>query len=97
MFMVVRKYRVMGSPEEAAQRIEAGLVPILRQIPGFTAYYTFADGSGHALSVSVFEGEEAARASGERAVAWARENLAEFIGDQPPEVSAGEVLVAATG
>ncbi len=91
MFVVTRKYRLKGSFEEGSRRVEAGLVPLLREVPGFKDYYAFATPDGLAVSVSVFATEEAARASSERAVAWAREHLADLIDGEPEEVMGGEL------
>jgi hypothetical protein len=42
--------------------------------------------------VSLFENREAAEAANKKAVAWIKENLADFYDGQPPEVTKGEVL-----
>jgi hypothetical protein len=66
MFMVVRKYGLAGPAGEAARRVEAGLVPLLRRAPGLRAYHAFDGGDGIGGSVSLFESEEAALAGLER-------------------------------
>ena len=96
MFVVVRKYGLTGSAGEAARRIEAELVPLLKQVPGLRGYYAFDGGDGTGGSVSLFESEEAALASNEKAIAWAREALADLVEGPALEVIAGEVLVAFT-
>jgi hypothetical protein len=96
MFMVVRKYGLAGPAGEAARRVEAGLVPLLRRAPGLRAYHAFDGGDGIGGSVSLFESEEAALASNEAAVAWAREALAGLVRGHELEVIAGEVRVAFT-
>jgi hypothetical protein len=96
MFMVIRKYGLAGSATEAARRVENDLVPLLKQVPGLQAYYAFDDGDGIGGSVSLFESEEAALASNEKALVWAREALADLVKGQAVEVIAGEVLVAFT-
>ncbi len=96
MFMVVRKYHLKGSANEAARRIENDLVPILKEVPGLQAYYAFDDGDGTGGSVSLFESEEAALASNEQAIVWAREALADLVEGHELEVIVGEVLVTFT-
>lgn len=95
MHASVRIYRNLRDFDEVARRVETGLVPILERIPGFRGYYAIRCGETVGVSVGLFDGEEAARASNEQGVAWGREHLAELSDGQPPEMLAGEVLVAA--
>ena len=79
------------------RRVETGLVPILRQVPGFKAYYVFGGRADGAMgSVSLFESEEAARTANEKALAWAKENLAGLVESTAPEVLDAKVLTAIT-
>jgi hypothetical protein len=91
MYVVIRKIKSMRDIEEAGRRALEGLSPIMKQTPGFRAYYVFYDGQGGG-SVSLFENREAAEAANKKAVAWIKENLADFYDGQPPEVTKGEVL-----
>lgn len=97
MYATIRRYRNMRSVEEAARRAEAELVPILKRLPGFRAYYVIDCGEGVTASVSMFDGHEGALASNEEAVAWVLENLSDGYDGEPPEVTVGKVLVASTG
>ena len=47
------------------------------------------------VTVSLFDDEEGARISNERAPAWAEENLADFSDGRPPELLVGRVVVIA--
>ena len=96
MYVVIRKFRNMRTTDEVAQRAVAGVGPILKETPGFRAYYVFEDREGGGTSVSLFESREAAEAANEKAVAWLRENLADLTDGQPPEVIMGEVLGSVT-
>ncbi len=96
MYVVIRKFRGMRTTDEAARRVIEGLGPILRQAPGFRAYHVFEDSQGGGGSVSLFESREAAEAANEKAIAWVRENLAEFYDGGPPEVIMGEVRGSVT-
>jgi len=41
VFVVIRKYAAEAAAEEVARRVGEGLVPVLRDLPGFRAYYAF--------------------------------------------------------
>jgi hypothetical protein len=96
MYAVIRKISNMQNMSEAARRAESGLAPILKQQPGFRAYHVLDFGNGAGGSISFFESREAAQAANAKALAWIRENLAEFYTGEP-EVTTGEVLVSITG
>ncbi len=92
MHASVRTYRNVTRAEEVAARVERELVPLLRRVPGFVSYHLFHAGD-RVTSVTVFATEEGAAASARLAVAWVRENLADFyVGE--PEVTGREMFVA---
>ena len=95
MHASIRVYRSLRDFDEVARRVETGLVPILREVPGFQSYYAIQCEGGIGIAVGLFDDEEGARLSNERGAAWSRENLAEFSDGWPPELLAGRVLVAA--
>ena len=96
MHASVRIYRGLGGNfDEIVRRVETGLVPVPREIPGFRGYYAIECAGGVDVTVGLFDGEEGARLSNERGAAWGKENLAEFSDGQPPEMLAGRVLGAA--
>ena len=94
MFVVIRRYAAGAQADEVARRVGEGLVPILRDLPGFRAYYAFVGDDGRPVSVSITEGRAAALAATERARAWVTTNMADLIPD-PPEVTMGEMLIDA--
>jgi hypothetical protein len=94
MHASVRIYRNLRDFDEIAHRVETSLVPILEGIRRFRGYYAIRCGQMTGVSVGLFDGEEAARASNEKGAAWAKEHLAEFSDGQPPEMLTGEVLVS---
>jgi hypothetical protein len=55
MYAVVRRYDGVTDPAEAARRVQDGFIPILRDVPGFVAYYALDAGSGVIVSTSVFQ------------------------------------------
>jgi hypothetical protein len=94
MYVVIRKFRNMRSVHEAARRAKAGLAPILKQTPGFKAYYIFDGGNGVGGSVTLFESRESAMVASQSSLLWIKENLADlYEGD--PELIAGEVVASA--
>ncbi|GAA2812856.1 antibiotic biosynthesis monooxygenase [Kitasatospora aburaviensis] len=93
MYAVVRRYEGVTDPAEAGRRVAEGFVPLLRQVPGFVAYYWVDAGDGVMLSTSVFEDRAGADESVRRAADFVRENLAALL-PNPPQVTAGPVAAA---
>jgi hypothetical protein len=94
MFVVVRSYPAGGArAEEVARRVGEGLVPVLTALPGFRAYYAFAE-DGRPVSVSVTASRDGAVVANERARAWVAANMADLVSG-PANVTMGEMLVDA--
>ena len=93
MYAVIRKFNKMRSIDEAARRAESGLVPILRQAPGFQGYYIVNGGNDTVVSISMFETPDAAQEAHRRAMDWIKENLSDLVEGQP-EVITGQVVVS---
>ncbi|MFJ7955824.1 hypothetical protein ACIQ62_05970 [Streptomyces sp. NPDC096319] len=68
-------------------------MPLLRQVPGFVAYYWVDAGGGVMVSTSVFEDRSGAEESIARAADFVRENLASLL-PSDPQVTAGPVVAA---
>lgn len=96
MYVVIRKLTKMQNVKEAAKRAEAGLGPILKRQPGFLGYYVIELESGGGGSISLFDTAANAKASNQAAVAWIKENLADFSGAGEIEVTTAEVLAQVT-
>ena len=94
MFVVIRKYAAGARAGEVARRVGEGLVPVLRRLPGFRAYYCFVGEDGRPVSVSIVESRAAAVVANERAREWVAANMADLL-PNPPEVTMGEMLVDA--
>lgn len=95
MFASVRRYQFQGSLKDLARRAEDELVPILRENPGFIAYYIVDGGDGYLASISMFDSAWSAHRSNEQAAAWVRAQAKEYLPD-PPVITSGEVLVGVT-
>jgi hypothetical protein len=93
MYAAVRRYEGVTDPAEAGRRVKEGFVPLLRQVPGFVAYYWIDTGDGVMVSTSVFEDQTGAEESIQRAADFVRENLASLL-PNPPQVVAGEVVAS---
>ncbi len=93
MHAVFRRYRIrLGAVEAAAERAHDGLVPDLRRVPGFAAYYLVHAGNDTLASIALFQTEESA-AVGERLLNdWFRHDWPVFQA-VPPELTRGAVLV----
>jgi hypothetical protein len=96
MYASVRRYAIEGSAEELARRVREGFVPIISQTSGFVAYYVVDGGDGSVASVSIFEDQAGAEDSNQKAADWVRANLTAILPNRP-EITAGEVTVAAWG
>ncbi|TVL90247.1 hypothetical protein CD790_22265 [Streptomyces sp. SAJ15] len=93
MYAVVRRYEGATDPTEAGRRVDEGFVPLLRQVPGFVAYYWIDAEGGVMVSVSIFEDQAGAEESIKKAADFVRDNLASLL-PNPPQVTAGQVVAA---
>jgi quinol monooxygenase YgiN len=93
MYIVVRRYDGATNPAEAARRVQEGFAPLIRQVPGFVAYYAVDAGGGVIVSISVFEDKAGSEESTKKAADFVRENLAPLL-PNPPQVTAGEVVAS---
>ncbi|MEU6773239.1 hypothetical protein [Streptomyces sp. NPDC046759] len=94
MYGVVRWYEGVTDPVETGRRVDEEFVPLLRQIPGFVAYYWVDAGEGVMVSTSVFEDQAGAEESVRTAADFVREHMASLL-PNPPRVTAGRVVAAA--
>ncbi len=94
MYAVVRRYNGVTDPDEAGRRVQQEFIRILRDVPGFVAYYWVDAGDGVMLSTSVFQDEAGEEESTTRAAEFVHENLEPLL-PNPPQITAGHVV--ATG
>ena len=92
MYAVIRGFPQMQNVEEAGRLAETGLAPILKQQPGFRAYYVMRLEGGGGGSISLFDNAENAKAAHDRSLTWIKDNLASMVGNAAPAVAMGEVL-----
>lgn len=93
VYAAVRRYEGVTDPAEAGRRVAEGFLPLLRQVPGFVAYYWVDAGNGVMVSTSVFEDRAGAEESVTRAADFVRDNLASLL-PNPPQVTSGQVVAA---
>ncbi len=94
MHTVIRQYQVdPGSVDEITRGVNEDLLPLIRDVSGFQAYYALDAGGGTIASVSVFEDRAGAEESSRVAADWIRENMASLF-PNPPELLQGEVVVS---
>src|SRR4029079_4742905 len=79
---------------DVARRFGEGLVPVLRDLPGFRAYYAFVGEDQCPVSVSIVASRADAVLANRRVRDWVAANMADLIPD-PPEVTMGDMLVDA--
>jgi hypothetical protein len=91
MYIAVRRYEGVTDPSEAGRITREGFVPIIRDIPGFVAYYDVDAGDGVMVSISVFEHKEAEEESTFKAGEFVAKDLEPFL-PNPPQLTGGEVL-----
>jgi hypothetical protein len=93
MYVTIRKYAGKGGlMDRLAPPVRDGLVPLLKQAPGFRGYCAFASEDGHVVSVSVFDDRDTAVRATDQVRGWVQSNLRDLLPD-PPEVLAGEALL----
>ena len=90
MYVAVRRYEGVTDTKEVARLAREGFLPIIREMPGFVAYYLVDAGDGVTVSTSVFEHKEAEEQSTFRAGEFVAEHLAPLM-PNAPQVTAGEV------
>jgi heme-degrading monooxygenase HmoA len=67
-------YSFEGDDQEVIEKSRAGILPIMKQQPGFIAYGVMVQ-DGQIVSMSAWNSEDQARAADEAAKNWVSENL----------------------
>ena len=92
MYVAIRQYGLLTNEpvEKVMQGIREGFIPIIKQAPGFLAYYTLDSGGGTLTSVSIFEHRAGAERSNKLAEDWVGRALPSAL-PTSPEIIVGEV------
>jgi hypothetical protein len=92
VYVQVASYRIgSGTTPELVERIEEGNIPVVREVPGFVAYYAFDAGEGVATSVSIFEDKAGVEEAEARLGSWIEQTMQEFE-VTPLDVLEGDVI-----
>ncbi len=93
MHASIRRYIVhKGNETEAIARAKNDVLPALKTLPGFVAYYFIDSGEGDMIAVSVFESKEAATRANEYAAGYVSEHLSDVL--RRMSVMEGSVMVS---
>ena len=90
MYVSVRRYEGVSDPSEVPRIVNERWLPIIREIPGFVAYYWVDAGDSLMISTSVFEhssGEESNWKAGQ----FVAQHLTPFM-PNAPDITAGPVV-----
>jgi hypothetical protein len=92
MYVSIRRYGLLTREpvKEVLQGVREGFMPIVRDQPGFLAYYALDSGSGTLTSISIFEYRAGAERSNRIAENWIGKNLTNTL-PTSPEIIVGEV------
>jgi hypothetical protein len=92
MYVAIRRYGLLTNEpvEQVFQGIREGFIPIIKNAPGFLAYYTLDSGNGTLTSISVFEDRAGAEKSNKLAEDWVGRSLSSAL-PTSPETIVGEV------
>lgn len=94
MYVAIRLYDGVKSPDEAAAKVRNEFVPVISKIPGFQQYYAVKTGDDTIASVSVFKDKPGADESVQAAKKWVQQNLSQFL-PNPPQVISGDTVAHA--
>ena len=92
MYVVIRRTKLSGSPEEVARRARDHIVPLVEGRPGFRGYCGFVTEQGDAAySISIFDDRQSALGAHQRVRQWIETNMRDLMPEEP-EVVAGETV-----
>lgn len=95
MFAAIRRGKVKpGMAAEFAKRVEAGALPVMKQMDGFRGYYLIMGADDTVVAVSLFTNKAVAEGSTQQLMPWIKENLGPLLAS-PTEPFEGEVVVSA--
>ena len=90
MHISIRKFRLKASETEVRKAVMTGLVPILKNSPGFQAHWIVNCTDGDIAGVSIFDTESNLIAATERTLAWLNAHIRELVVLPPDAMFGGE-------
>ena len=91
MYATIRRYGGAGALGDAMAANANDVEQIIREVPGFVAYFAIRDGD-NITSVTVCDSSAGTDESTKRAAAWVKENVKSKIG--APAISEGNVFIS---
>lgn len=80
MYAVIRRAKTNpGMTGQVSQRVKEGYLPIIKEIPGFIAFYLVENEGDIVATISIFNDREGAEESTKQAATWIRENLVDLM------------------
>jgi quinol monooxygenase YgiN len=95
MFAAIRYYQAEPpSIDEVLRRVQEEFVPLIRDMAGFVSYFALvpSEREDQIITLSLFEDQQSAEESNEKAVEWVAQNLRELL-RPTPEFAGGQVVV----
>ena len=98
MHATIRRYESIDQSrkDEVLKKVDANLLPALRDLPGFHGYTLIDAGNGVMTSVGFFDTAAQADESTRIAGSWLREQKLETALPNPPKITGGDVVVHET-
>jgi hypothetical protein len=92
MYVAIRQYGLLTNEpvEKVWQGVREGFIPIIKNAPGFLAYYALDSGDGTLTSISIFEHQAGAERSNKLAEDWVGRTLSSAL-PTSPEIIVGKV------
>ncbi len=92
MYVVIRRTKLRGPPEEAVRRTRDHVVPLTQGRPGFRGYCTFLTERGDAAyAISVFDDRDSALDAHQQVRRWIEANMRDLMPEEP-RITAGKAV-----
>jgi hypothetical protein len=98
MFATIRRYEGVDAARtnEITGKVNDTLVPQLRELPGFSAYYLIDAGNGVLSSLGLFETSEQSDESTKVVAKWITDESFNTAIPNAPKITSGRVVVHST-
>jgi hypothetical protein len=99
MHATIRRYEGVDTTRmnEVVGKINATLVPQLRELPGFSGYYLIEAGNGVLSSFGLFETSDQADESKSIVTKWISDESFSAAIPNPPKITSGKVVAHSNG
>jgi len=99
MHATIRRYEGVDTTRmsEVVGKFNTTLVPLLRELPGFSGYYLIEAGNGVLSSFGLFETGEQAEESKTLVTKWISDENFNTAIPNPPKITSGKVVAHSNG